>query len=112
MRQLLLFKIQKFTVGKQRSARTNAYPANWPAIAADIKNRAGWRCEHCDHPHDTPTGYMLTVHHLDGDKSNCSYANLVALCQRCHLRIQAQFIPGQTVMPFAQMEWMIKRGLI
>lgn len=31
---------------------------------------------------------ILTVHHLDGDKLNCRWWNLVALCQRCHLTIQ------------------------
>ena len=31
---------------------------------------------------------ILTVHHLDEDKRNCLWWNLVALCQRCHLRMQ------------------------
>lgn len=31
---------------------------------------------------------ILTVHHLDEDKSNCRWWNLAALCQRCHLRMQ------------------------
>ncbi len=31
---------------------------------------------------------ILTVHHLDEDKANCRWWNLVALCQRCHLRMQ------------------------
>lgn len=88
----------------------NDYPPDWDAIAARIKDQAGWRCEHCDHPHDTPAGYMLTVHHLDGDKANCAYENLVALCQRCHLRIQATYYPGQ-LMLVEPPGWMIKRGL-
>lgn len=33
---------------------------------------------------------ILTVHHLDGDKGNCRWWNLVALCQRCHLEIQGK----------------------
>lgn len=33
---------------------------------------------------------ILTVHHLDGDKANCMWWNLVALCQRCHLTIQGR----------------------
>ncbi len=33
---------------------------------------------------------ILTVHHLDGDKGNCRWFNLVALCQRCHLEIQGR----------------------
>lgn len=33
---------------------------------------------------------ILTVHHLDGDKLNCRWWNLAALCQRCHLTIQGR----------------------
>ena len=33
---------------------------------------------------------ILTVHHLDRDKANCRWWNLVALCQRCHLTIQGK----------------------
>lgn len=36
---------------------------------------------------------ILTVHHMDGDKSNCSWWNLLALCQRCHLQIQTRVNP-------------------
>lgn len=36
---------------------------------------------------------VLTVHHLDGDKSNCRWWNLLALCQRCHLQIQGSVNP-------------------
>ncbi len=37
---------------------------------------------------------ILTVHHLDGDKSNCEWWNLLALCQRCHLQIQTRLNPS------------------
>jgi len=36
---------------------------------------------------------ILTVHHLDGDKSNCVWWNCLPLCQRCHLTIQTRVIP-------------------
>lgn len=36
---------------------------------------------------------ILTVHHFDGDKSNCAWWNLLALCQRCHLTIQGRVDP-------------------
>jgi hypothetical protein len=88
----------------------NGYPEEWPAIAKSIKDLAGWHCEQCAHPHNRAKGYMLTVHHLDMNKANCDYKNLVALCQRCHLRIQAQYRPGQQLMfPYP---WMEKRGLL
>lgn len=88
----------------------NDYPPNWDEIATGIKDLAGWECENCGHPHEVETGYMLTVHHLDGDKANCVYENLVALCQRCHLRIQATYYPGQTML-IEPPAWMVARGL-
>lgn len=71
---------------------TDSYPANWREIADAVKEEAGWRCIRCGHPHDPATGYTLTVHHLDGVKSNCAWHNLAALCQRCHLTIQAKVV--------------------
>lgn len=38
---------------------------------------------------------VLTVHHLDGDKANIVWWNLVALCQVCHLQIQGHVIMSQ-----------------
>ena len=35
---------------------------------------------------------ILTVHHLNGDKADCRWWNLAALCQRCHLTIQGRVI--------------------
>lgn len=88
------------------------YPANWDSIALAVKVRADWRCEHCGHEHDLESGHVLTVHHLDGDPSNCVHKNLVALCQRCHLHIQARYRPGQLVLPGVERPyWMIERGL-
>lgn len=66
------------------------YPDNWPEIALQIKIFAQGKCERCGHIHEVETGYVLTVHHLDGDKANCEHWNLAALCQRCHLHIQAK----------------------
>lgn len=71
------------------------YPPDWPDIAMDVKCDAKWRCVRCGHPHDCKGGYVLTVHHLDGDKGNCRWWNLLPLCQRCHLYIQARVDPRQ-----------------
>jgi hypothetical protein len=68
----------------------NDYPTDWPAIAQRVKAAAGWKCERCHAVHDVATHYVLTVHHLDGDKANCEDWNLAALCQRCHLRVQGR----------------------
>ena len=80
------------------------YPDNWGEIANRIKEKAGWKCERCGHDNDSKTGYDLTVHHLDGDKTNCADWNLAALCQRCHLTIQAKVNMPQTYM-FEHTNW-------
>lgn len=46
----------------------------------------------------------LTVHHLDGNKENNRWWNLLALCQVCHLQIQAQVIPERPFL-FEHSEW-------
>ena len=71
------------------------YPADWPAIAAGVKDAARWRCVRCDAPHLREGWTILTVHHLDGDKGNCRWWNLLALCQRCHLSIQGRVNPDR-----------------
>lgn len=81
------------------------YPPDWPAISAAVKRRAGGRCIRCNHVHDVAAGYMLTVHHFDGDKANVRWWNLLALCQRCHLSIQARVNPDQPYM-FEHSEWL------
>jgi len=64
------------------------YPAEWPAVAVAVKEAAGWRCKHCGASHG-PVPDVLTVHHLDGVKSNLEWFNLVPLCVSCHLRVEA-----------------------
>lgn len=86
------------------------YPDNWEDIARRLKELVGWKCEHCGHPHDPASGYVLTVHHLDMNPANCNFTNIVALCQRCHLRIQAQYKPGQLFL-FEVPRWAAVRSL-
>jgi hypothetical protein len=47
---------------------------------------------------------ILTVHHLDGDKANCRWWNLAALCQRCHLTIQGR-VQLHRVWPWEHSDW-------
>lgn len=62
------------------------YPADWKAIATRAKDAVGWVCPGCDAPHGKPP-HVLTVHHLNHDPSDCRDENLLACCQRCHLRL-------------------------
>jgi len=72
-----------------------SYARNWKKLATFIKAQAEFCCENCLHPHDPPNGYTLTVHHLDGNKAIDGRLNLLACCQRCHLVLQANYLPGQ-----------------
>lgn len=79
-----------------RRKSTSSYPENWNEIAQRVKDEANWHCIRCGRFHHPPTGYTLTVHHLDLNPSNCKWWNLAALCQRCHLQIQAKVIMERT----------------
>jgi len=90
------------------------YPPEWPAISAATWAAAGHRCIRCLHPYVrgehgkgewTACGHYVfaqwrigTTHHLDGNKANCVWWNLLALCQRCHLTIQSRVDPQQPYM--------------
>jgi len=82
----------------------DGYPLAWPEISFQIRETAGWTCARCRHPHDVESGHVLTVHHLDGDKANCCWWNLPALCQRCHLHVQGTVRMDQGWM-FEHSEW-------
>ena len=65
------------------------YPPDWADIRARIRRRSGNRCEWCGAanyaPHPiTRSRVILTVAHLDQDRSHNDDANLAHLCQRCH----------------------------
>jgi len=47
---------------------------------------------------------ILTVHHLDGNKANCRWWNLAALCQRCHLQIQGKVVMDR-IWPWEHTAW-------
>lgn len=82
------------------------YPAEWDKIAAFVKEAAGNSCVRCRHVHDRDNGFVMTVHHLTMEKSNCQPWNLAALCQRCHLRIQGKVDFLQPYMG-AHSPWML-----
>jgi hypothetical protein len=99
---------------------TNEYTKDWPQISLAVKEAAGWKCVRCGHPHDPKAGYTLTVHHLSMDKSNNAWYNIPALCQRCHLIIQAKVIMerewmfehSQWFLPYVAAYYGVRHGLI
>lgn len=78
------------------------YPPDWPAISRWIRARAGGRCEctghcglhrgrRCVERNGQPAQFargrvVLTVAHLNHRPIDCRRRNLLAMCQRCHLR--------------------------
>ena len=84
------WKLQLAEKLEKQGALSGRYPPDWDLIAKRVKTLANWICERCGAVHeiDGEFGFVLTVHHLDGNKWNCELWNLAALCQRCHLRIQ------------------------
>jgi len=82
----------------------NNYNPDFKDRALALKEKWDWRCERCGHIHDPERGYTLTVHHLDGDKSNDADWNLACLCQRCHLEIQGRVFMPQVYM-FEHSNW-------
>lgn len=76
----------------------DAYPENWAEIADQVKSKVAYCCEECNAPHDPAAGRTITVHHLNGDKSNSEAENLRALCQSCHLRYQSALRQGRNLL--------------
>jgi len=50
-----------------------------------IRERDGFRCQVCGS--EKTEGENLSVHHIDGDKKNCSLDNVITLCRSCHTKI-------------------------
>jgi hypothetical protein len=85
---------------------TDEYPEEWPAVAERVKAEHDWQCERCGHEHEPEPPWVLTVHHLDEDKSNLNDWNLAALCQRCHLQVQNKVDWYRDTLTGVHTEWM------
>ena len=74
------------------------YPDNWDDIAKNIKQKSGWRCAICKESFaetqltfpqlNTKKRNWLSVHHIDENPNNNEEQNLIALCTRCHLKVE------------------------
>ena len=90
--------------------RKKLYPANWKQISELVRELAGWACEICDavdgNPHPvTGSKVVLTVHHLDYSPANNHPINLIALCQRCHIRLDRKFKVWRRTGKFLKPNW-------
>jgi len=68
------------------------YADNGKEVRRAAREAAGNKCVRCKSP--SVPGRILTTHHFDGDKSNDAWWNLMALCQVCHLQVQAKVDPA------------------
>ena len=59
------------------------YPFNWRKISLMIRFRDG---EQCQNPGCKGNPNDLTTHHIDYNKNNCDFSNLIALCNSCNAR--------------------------
>jgi hypothetical protein len=73
-------------------------PIEWnPALKKKIRLRDKFICVKC--------GWKgLHVHHIDKDKNNCDEANLITMCESCHLKFHAQH-QGRKHRKKTQEEW-------
>jgi len=78
------------------SERKKLYPDNWDKISLLVREKAGWKCELCFSKQSEPqiateSMVVLTVHHINNDPTDNRKINLIALCQRCHNRLDMPF---------------------
>ena len=67
------------------------YPRNFGLkTKKEIKSRDGWKCRVCDKAPSNPKS--LHVHHIDKNKQNNNYNNLITLCAKCHREIHTNKI--------------------
>lgn len=70
------------------------YPPDWSELRVKVLERAGNKCELCGKKNyslsDKGTRVVLTVHHIDNQKSRRNLINLIALCNKCHLRLDLE----------------------
>ena len=70
---------------------TNDYNPDGKAKRKAARDSVGNKCIRCGSP--SVPGKILTTHHLDGNKANDEWYNLLPLCQVCHLQVQAKVDP-------------------
>lgn len=58
------------------------------ALKESIRQRDGYCCQECYIP-QAECIRKLDVHHIDYDKGNCDYSNLISLCRSCNSKVNA-----------------------
>lgn len=61
----------------------NQYPNNWEQISSSYKESKRWVCEQCNVKLSN-NKHLLHTHHINSQKNENNYSNLMALCVDCH----------------------------
>lgn len=61
------------------------YADDWQMISRQIRHRDKYTCQDCGEVYGRGRA-GLHVHHIDADKMNNEWSNLITLCHRCHGR--------------------------
>jgi len=59
------------------------YPEDWEKVSWVYRKNENWTCEKCGR-NMRDNKKNLHVHHINGNRSDCRYSNLKALCIDCH----------------------------
>lgn len=78
------------------------YPKNWKLISLTIKGERNYECEGCGQ-YGNRFNNPLTVHHIDFNPQNNASENLLLLCARCHLKVQAKHYPSRLLRKYGQL---------
>lgn len=88
------------------------YTPDWPKVSQKIRQEAYHRCTNCRRMNTPNTCYRLEVHHIDGNKRNNAWENLVALCLRCHRAYQNYRLTQTLLLNIAPPKWLRQRAAL
>lgn len=82
-------KVHSFTnlpASTEMTSPVNNYPSNWEKISFALREQAKWRCmnQDCGLDLSGSNKRFLEAHHKNGNRSDNSHHNLIALCIECH----------------------------
>lgn len=84
------------------------YAPAWKRIARIIRKRDNYTCQMCYKQFEKQSK-ILHVHHIDGDKTNNSPDNLVAVCVACHPRGKRKEHYERIGDPHYRTKWLVTR---
>jgi hypothetical protein len=67
----------------KKNSPINQYPSNWQQISSSYREYKRWVCEQCAVKLNN-NKHLLHTHHINSQKNENSYSNLMALCVECH----------------------------